>query len=68
MRVKLSNLNRKFISMAPSLRTKLTANKYVLIDARTDIDDTMKTLEMISLYFGENTKELYDQYEVILFS
>ena len=51
--------------MAPSLRTKLTANIYALIDARTDIDDTMKTLEMISLYFGENTKKLYDQYEVI---
>ena len=67
MRVNLSNLNTKFITLSPSLTTILKATKYCLVDARIDIDDKMKLIEKISLYFGENTKELYDQYEVILF-
>lgn len=67
MKVKLSDLNYKFNSMTPSLRMKLKANKYALISARNDIDDVTKTLEMITLYFGENTTEIYDPYVVFLY-
>lgn len=64
MKTKLSDFSCNFILMAPLVSLKLTANKYSTIMDRTDMDDMMKTLEMIALYFDENASEIFDLFSV----
>lgn len=61
---KLSDFSSGFISMAPLVSLLLTADKYSDVVERTDMDEMMKTLEMISLYFHENASEIFGLYNV----
>lgn len=65
MKVQLQEFNRRYKLMTPLVEIKLMAAKYLPINSRTDIDSQIKAFEMISLYFGEKSSQVYNVYQVI---